>query len=190
MPFSDKQQKRYRILVAQAYAEEAARLQGELPRKEEWRRQFNVAITGHYSTQEMNRTDDYDKIMFELAILANDDRQIAYFSAAAERRIGYIIKKQFLPDLEYLEQTSIDWKYIQGICKQMHVPDNINDCPAELLLKVLWALDTHIRRLARKAGIELIDLPSGYFRKGFRADEAKARWHHDHHHHIRHGEAA
>jgi len=186
MALTEKQQKRYRILVAQAYAEEASRLNGDLPKKEEWRRQLNVAVTGHYSTQEMNRTDDYDRIMFELAIMANDDRQIAYFSSAAERRVKYVIHKQFIPDLEYLEQQKISWKYIKGICKKMNIPDNINDCPAALLLKVMWALDTHIRRLARRSNIELIDLPSGYFRKGFRADEAKARWHHDHHHHLNH----
>jgi len=138
----------------------------------------------------MNRTDHFDKVMLELSIIAEDIYWINRLSSAAERRIRYVIEKQFLPDLEFLEQQAIGWAYVKGICDHMQIPDNIQDCPAEQLIKVLQALDTHIRRLARKAGVELIDLPSGYFRQGYRAPEAQAKYRHDHHHHIKHGAAA
>lgn len=186
MPFSRAQQGKYRQLVDDAYANERVRrvADPDFPGKDDWRRKINVDATGKYSTKEMNATGDFDAVMLELAILAEDDYWIGRLSSAAERRIKWIISRQFIPDLEYLEKHPIDWKYCKGICYQMGIPDQIDDCPAQLLIKVLQAMDTHIRRLAGKAGIELIALPSGYFRHGMKAPAAQAKFRHDHHHHI------
>jgi hypothetical protein len=190
MAFSRPQQGKYRQLVDDAYANERARLVNQVPPKDDWRRQINLNATGKYSTKEMNSTGDFDAVMLELAILAEDDYWIGRLSSAAERRIRWIISKQFLPDLQYLKQQSIHWSYIKGICEHMHVPTELDDCPAQLLIKVLQAVDSHVRRLARKAGIELADLPSGYFRAGTKGPAAQAKFRHDHHHHITHKEDA
>jgi len=192
MALSRGQQGKYRQLVDAAYAAEAERLQGELPPKDTWRREINLAATGCYSTKQMNQLNQFDDVMMELAIMADDTVWIARLASAAERRIRWVIEKQFIPDLEFLEQRKLDWKYCKSICHQMGIPDRIEDCPALLLIRVLQAIDTHIRRLAGKAHVELIDLPSGYFRKGIRpADKAQAKYRHDHHHHhVKHGEAA
>jgi hypothetical protein len=191
MPLSKGQQGKYRQLVDAAYAAEAQRLMGDLPPKNDWRRQINLATTGCYSTKEMKNTTDFDAVMLELAILADDTYWIGRLSSAVERRIRWVITKQFIPDLELLEKRALDWQYCKSICNRMGIPDRIEDCPAQMLIKVLQAVDTHIRRLAKREGIELIDLPSGYFRKGVRpVDKAQAKYRHDHHHHVTHNHGA
>lgn len=189
MPFSSGQQGKYRVLVDAAYAAEAERLRGELPIKNDWRRKINLDTTGHYSTKEMNSTTDFDKVMLELAIMADDYYWINRLSTADERRLRHVIQ-WFIYDLEFLEKHPIDWKYIAGICSQAKYASSLMDCPAEHLAKVMQMVDTHVRRLAKKAGIARADLPSAYFRKGCSDQEAIALFRHDHHHHIRHGEAA
>ena len=186
MPLTKKQQPWYRKLAQKAYNAEFGRDPVNTPPFEDWRREINLKHTHCYSTMEMKPTGDFDVLMLELAIMADDITNINYFSCAAERRIRYVIEKQFVPDLEYLLKEPISYSYIEGIANQAGFPLDFNDCPADLLVRVLQMVDTHIRRLAKKADVELIDLPSGYFRLGHKPAEAKAKWHHDHHHHVTH----
>ena len=152
-----------------------------------WRHQTNLDATGSYSIKEMNQTDDFDHVMLELAIIAEDTYWIDRLSSTAERRIKWVIEKQFIPDLEFLKKEAVTWDYIKAICEKAGFPTDFNDCPAQLLVRVLQMVDTHIRRMAKKQGIDLIDLPSGYFRRGIRpADRAQAKFRHDHHHHVTH----
>lgn len=192
MPLSQGQQARYRQLVDTAYDEERTRhaADPDFPGKEDWRRKLNRDTTGKYSTKQMNNAD-FDKVMLELGIIAGDDYWIARASTNDVRQLRWILEKQFIPDLEMLEQKPCDWSYIAGICKQAGFPATMLDCPYPMLQCVLQMVDTHIRRLAKRAGIKLIDLPSGYFRKGIRpGDTARAMFRHDHHHHVHHGAAA
>jgi len=150
------------------------------------RREINLATTGCYSIKEMNQTTDFEAVMLELAIRSEDLYWINRLSSAAERRIKWVIEKQFIPDLEFLKKEPVSYSYIAGIAAQAKYPIDLNDCPAELFVRVLQMVDTHIRRLAKEQGIELIDLPSGYFRRGLPPTEAKAKFQHDHHHHVTH----
>lgn len=152
----------------------------------DFRRHINLEATQCYSIKEMNQTTDFDAVMLELAIITFDKYWINRLSSAAERRICWILKEQFIPDLEFLTKQAITWDYIKGICTQAGIPSDMNDCPADLLKKILQMVDTHIRRLAKKADTALIDLPSGYFRRGYKPDAAKAKFRHDHHHHVTH----
>jgi hypothetical protein len=189
MPLSRKQQGNYRKLVDAAYAAEAERLRGELPVKEDWRRKLNMDLTeDKYSTKQMNNAD-FDRVMLELAIMAGDDYWIGRCSTNDSRKLRHVIE-WFVRDLEVLEKHPIDWSYIVGICDQAKYASGLMDCPDEHLVKIMQMVDTHVRRLARRADIERADLPSAYFRKGCSDDEAIARFHHDHHHHINHGRAA
>lgn len=190
MAITRAQQGPYRQLVEAAYAVEASRLAGDLPGKEDWRRKINVDACGKFSTKQWTNAD-FDKVMLELAIIAGDDYWIGRCSTNDVRQLRWIMEKQFIPDLEMLEQRKIDWAYIQGICKQANFPQSMMECPFPMLQRVLQMVDTHVRRLARRADIEMIDLPSGYFRKGIRpGDKARAMFRHDHHHHITHKEDA
>jgi len=152
----------------------------------QFRREINLQATGCYSIKEMNQTTDFDKVMLELAIIGHDTYWIDRLSASAERRIRWVIEKQFIPDLEFLLKEPISLSYIKGIAQQAGLPTDFMDCPARDQVRILQMVDTHIRRLAKRDGIELIDLPSGYFRRGYKPDAAKALWHHDHHHHVTH----
>lgn len=153
---------------------------------DEWYRCILLDTCGVYTTVEANGTDDYEKLMLAFWIIIGDDKQIDYWVKAPDRRMIYVIEKQFIPDLEYLTQQAISWDYIKGICTQAGIPSDMNDCPADLLKKILQMVDTHIRRLAKKEDIALIDLPSGYFRRGYKPAAAKAKFRHDHHHHVTH----
>lgn len=152
----------------------------------QFRREINLDATGCYSIKEMNQTDDFDAVMLELAIRGEDLYWINRLSTAAERRIKWVIEKQFIPDLEFLLKKPVAYSYIAGIAAQAKYPIDLNDCPATMFVRVLQMVDTHIRRLAKKQSVELIDLPSGYFRKGLAPAKAKAAFHHDHHHHLTH----
>jgi len=152
----------------------------------QYRREINLDATGCYSIKEMNQTSDFDAVMLELAIRGEDMYWINRLSTAAERRIKWVIEKQFIPDLEFLKKAPVPYSYIAGIASQAKYPIDLNDCPAEMFVRVLKMVDTHIRRLATQQGVELIDLPSGYFRKGLSPANAKAKFHHDHKHHVTH----
>lgn len=156
--------------------------------KNQFRREVNLDATSCYSIKEMNQTTDFDKVMLELAITACDEYWIDRLSSAAERRIKWVIETQFIPDLKFLKKESISFSYIEGICDQAGIPFEVDDCPAQLFVRVLQMVDTHIRRMAKDQGIALIDLPSGYFRRGNKPAAAQAKFRHDHHHHVIHKE--
>ena len=189
--FSDGQRYKYFELFHKAWIAHCEQ-SGESPnnkgKESDFRRQINLDATQCYSIKEMNQTGHFDTVMLELAIISEDEFWINRLSSAAERRIKWVIEKQFIPDLEFLYKEKIDWKYIEGICSQAGIPSKVQDCPAQLLVRVLQMVDTHIRRLAKKNDVELIDLPSGYFRRGYKPAAAQAKFRHDHHHHVTHHE--
>ena len=197
---SKDQMKCYRILVAKAF-DAYCKQKGIVfqtskqhdAQCEVWRRKINVDQTGKYSSAKMTNAQ-FDKIMLELGIIAGDDYWIGRCSTNDVRMLRWIIRKQFICDLEFLEQKKIGWEYIQGICKQAGFSDSLMDCPVEDLERVMMMLDSRIRHLAKNYkphAIAIADLPSGPFRKGIRpANKAMAIYRHDHHHHITHGAAA
>lgn len=156
----------------------------------QFRREINLKSTQCYSIKEMNHTTNFDAVMLELAIIAFDEYWIDRLSTSAERRLRWILRKQFIPDLEFLMKEEIGWEYITGICHQAGIPTRMDDCPAPLLMKIVQMVDTHIRRVAKREGIALIDLPSGYFRRGYKPAVAQAKFRHDHHHHVSHSVGA
>jgi hypothetical protein len=192
MALSNGQRYKYFELFTDAWAAHAKR-EGIDPKSraamEQWRHRVNVSATGHFSTKSMNRTSDFDDVMLELAITANHEGWIDRLSRSDERRIMFIIRF-FIQDLEYLEKQKIEWNYVRGICKQMNLPEDIRNCPAELLRKVIAAIDIHIHRLMKRQGIEKHELPSVYIRKGMPEAQAVAKYRHDHHHHVHHEDVA
>lgn len=182
MPISRAQQGIYRQLVDAAYTAELTRRPLEIGTKEDWRRAINVKACGKFSTRNWNNAD-FDAVVLELAIIAEDDYWIGRCSTNDVRQLQWLLKKQFIPDLEFLEKRPIGWEYIQGICAQAKYSSSLMDCPKEHLENVLMMVDTHIRRLAKRNNYAIADLPSGPFRKGIRpANKALAIYRHDHHH--------
>lgn len=179
----------YRVLVHDAWLAHCKQT-GEAPNckgaEENFRRDINVKTTGKYSTTQMNCSKDFDAVMMELAIIAGNDYWLNKLSLSESRRYRHVIE-WFVYDLEYLKKEKITWEYIKGICGQAGFSTTtLKDCPVEHLADLVKMIDTHVRRLAKEQGIARADLPSGYMRRGRTDEEAKALWHHDHHHHITH----
>ena len=150
--FMPGQQPRYRDLVARAWLAHADRAGISLDADalyEGWYRVNLMECIGVSTTARANRVEDYDRACLHFAEIAGDDNAIAYFSAAVERRIEYWITRR-MRDLSLFTGRRVDWAYVRSIYSHMDLPLTLESAPAELLRKVLQALDTHVRRL-RKA---------------------------------------
>ena len=90
--------------------------------------------------------ETFDRIMAHLAVLAMDEFWMDRTSAAAERRVHYLIR-QALMDISELTGTVHDWEYARGVYDRMKLPLRLEDVPAALGVKVFQALDVYRRRL-------------------------------------------
>ena len=107
-----------------------------------------------------NKKLSFDTIMADLAITANDSYWIKRTAEQGEIRLRYQLRR-YLVDLDYLTKTTHTWEYVRGIYKQAQIlPEKVEDCPADILWKVLAMLDTHIRRLCKDFNIRPMDLPT------------------------------
>lgn len=118
-------------------------------------------VAGWKVTGKAGRTTVFDRVMAQLACIADNDYWLRRTAAQEEIRLRWQIR-QLLKDLDQLDWTQTHtWDYVRGIWKQSgSLPLNLNDAPAETLKKAYQILDTHVRRLADKSMIEHSDLPS------------------------------
>ena len=150
MSFSRKQQSHYRPLVKKAWAATCARA-GQSPNNkgafEVWYRDQLMDSMQVYTTKELNQADDFDRLMGHFAEIAGDEYWIDRLSRGKERRMIHLIKGK-LKDLDTADPgNKHTWAYAMSIYDHMHLPAQIEECPAQLLWKVYQALDTHVRRL-------------------------------------------
>jgi hypothetical protein len=103
------------------------------------------------SVKDLDPIAGYDAVMLHFAIISDDDRQIDYFSRASERRYRHRIKA-LMSALSDLENRPVDWSYARGIGAHMNLPLRLEDCPKEMLWKVIQALDTQRRRILAGRG--------------------------------------
>jgi hypothetical protein len=88
--------------------------------------------------------------MLQLAIEACDEREIAYWAVATERRLRYLIR-QLLNDMGELDASrTYDWSYVESCYSQANFPLTLDDAPAELLRPIYQMLFIHRRRLQRR----------------------------------------
>lgn len=162
--FSASQNSHFKDVVAKAW--HRARCDQEVGSGDfsEWFcEQFKAAggsffqITGEPAA---DKRTGFDAIMGAFAILALDDYWASRTAAAVETRLRHVLGL-FLDDLSYLENKPCDWAYAKAIYRQSGaLPEAIGDATAQSLWAVLQMLDTHIRRLCKRAGIRPKDLPS------------------------------
>jgi len=160
--WTDAQITRFQELAQAAY--NADRLRSQIPDFPAWiaticaRNGYPATPTGTLYFPDGKAS--FDKVMGDLAVIANDDYWIGRTSAAAENRMRWQMG-EFLKDLEFLDKRfSHDWAYVRSIYKQADLlPLDIEDCPVATLQKVLQMLDTHIRRLCADFNIRPMDLP-------------------------------
>lgn len=92
----------------------------------------------------------FDVLAAHFAVLSGDEYWIDHLSQAAEIRMRHVIRG-LLNDLSELTGEFHDWNYCRAIYEQMDLPLTIDEASAKWLLKVLQALDTHVRKI-RKQG--------------------------------------
>jgi hypothetical protein len=151
MPFTPRQQQRYRRLLNEAFEAHCERtgLNADADGLfDTWKREALFELTGETTSSALNHVDDYDVVCMHLATIAGNEADISYFAEAAERRCRRRIKLM-MDLLSGLEARAVDWAYVRTIADHMHLPD-LADCPALLMRKVIAALDPHIRRLLRR----------------------------------------
>ncbi len=150
--FTRSQQPIYRDLVARAWLEHSDREGINIDadaQYEQWYRAALMECIGVESTSKANCVEDFDKACLHFAEIADDSRAISYFTAAVERRIFYWIKRR-MDDLTRIEGRKVDWPYCRAIYQHMDLPLEMDEAPAELLRKVLQALDTQVRRAHKR----------------------------------------
>jgi hypothetical protein len=165
--WSDSQGARFCTLARAAYR--AAQMDGETAAFSDWldtimrrhhhhRGDHPSAPDGYWMS---DRTKTFDALMADMAIRTNDEYWLRHTAEQGEIRIRWQLCR-FLVDLDAIEPTHHhEWSYVVGIYRQSGMlPDDLADCPAETLWRVLQMLDTHIRRLCRDLGIRPIDLPT------------------------------
>lgn len=160
--FTPGQQSKYRPLVERAWQAHCLRT-GQNPdvdsAHETWYRQQLMDACGIYSTRQANPVQDYDVISLHFAEIAGDDKAIAYFSKASERRLQFLIQGK-LDRLTDATGTIHDWSYVQGVYSQAKMMPSIQDAPARHLYKIHAMLDTHVRRVEQKQSSRQVALPA------------------------------
>lgn len=113
-------------------------------------------VHGHLA---IDRKESFDRVMGFVGTISGDDAVIAHFSEASEIRMRFQIRR-YMGDLSHLENRPVEWSYVRAIWTQAELLPDLDEAPAATLAAVLKMLDTHIRRLCRRAGIRPRCLPS------------------------------
>jgi hypothetical protein len=115
------------------------------PSEDAWYRQVLFSALHARTTKGCNRTLDFDLVMMALAVEANDDGEITYWSGAVSRRFIFLITAR-LAKIARATGRPHDWAYVVAIMAHMGLPAAIEDVPAELMRNVFIALDRHDHR--------------------------------------------
>jgi len=114
--------------------------------KERWYRKELLRTLNVYTTKQVFAVEDEDTLCLHFATLANDQREIHYWSRAEERRAIWVLRKTMNAagvNLNYVRQMAIRMGFLTE-------KETLEDLPAELILKINAALDMHAHRRTRK----------------------------------------
>lgn len=117
-----------------------------------WYRKELVRGVGVYSTKQIVSNADFDLLCLHFATLSDDQRQIAYWSRAEERRALYQLSRT-------MNNAGVNWRYVGGIARNMNMlpadadPADaqrlISELPASLILKINAAVYLYWKRSGR-----------------------------------------
>lgn len=149
MSLSPQQNAKYRPVVKEAWLRHAVR--NDVDRKdkgayEKWYRNQLVHESGLgiYSTKEINTADEFGKVLLHFAVLANDQHWIDRLSSDEERRALWLLDKS-------MANAEVGWPYVEGIARKMGFDTNIQELPAEHILKINTAVYLYYKRKQKKA---------------------------------------
>lgn len=137
--------------------------------EESYRRSVIEKYSGQRSAKGLSK-EQYEDVMLDFAMTAQEDKETLYWSTARDRRYRYQVN-HFLQLLAVARGEVTSWSYVRSIMDQMSLPEYLDDVPAEKLQNVIAALDTHFRRLCR----ELDHKPADIKRAIATGDKAQAR---------------
>lgn len=118
--------------------------------KDAYRHRIIEEATGQPSLRDVNPSD-FERLMQRLSAETDDHHARLYWHTCTERRYVYLIGAQ-LTQISCITGEGHPWQYAKGILKQAHWPDDFNDITADMQRSVFQMLDTHRRRLLRRAG--------------------------------------
>jgi len=143
-----KQQAMFWALWARAEAEE---LPATATRQERdtARRGVIFRACGKDSLKDVNATGDFDKLMYDVALLAGDYQALTYWVNAKERRTAHMIS-QCARQIGEIVGEPKGWDYCQAVFVQARLPASWMDIPDALLFATFEMLDTHRRRMLKR----------------------------------------
>gem|GEM_PF-5612371 len=121
-----------------------------------WRRDVLQKISGQRSSKNLSM-EQFEEAMLEFAMTAQEDKEIAYWSLAKERRYRYQVNR-FMQLLSVVRAEVTSWSYVRSIMDRMNLAERLDDVPLENLQDIIAALDTHFRRLCRECGLKPADV--------------------------------
>lgn len=117
-----------------------------------WRRDELEAVTGKRSSKGLSQKQ-FEDACLHYAVIAGDEASLRHFADAEERRWHYQIHR-WMRFLGFIRGEVVGWSYVRSIMDRMSLPERLDDVPTEQLQPILFALDTHTRRICDKLGID------------------------------------
>ena len=120
------------------------------PSKTDWYRKVLVQELGIFTTKEIPGDDQeqFDALCLVFATIGGDITQINYWASASERRALWRLKQT-------MKNAGVDMNYVHGIMRHMGFGDrNLEDLPAELILKLNTAVFVYLKRKQKKSEAE------------------------------------
>jgi hypothetical protein len=105
-----------------------------------------VTELGVYTTNELKEEGDFDRACMLMATVAGDEKEIAYWSRADERRALWRLRQN-------IKQAGVDMHYAQAVARNMGFDQlPLEELPKEIILKVATAIWIHSKRSHGKPG--------------------------------------
>lgn len=125
----------------------------------DWYEDILVKSIGFSSTADIRKPAQFGEALLAFAEIADDETLIRDLAADEENRHRWTLRMMTV-DLSFLRCENVTWDYVRAIYGQSKLPPgNFDDCPAELLRKIIAILDIQIQRECRRYGISKHHLP-------------------------------
>ena len=139
---------------AHAYVEELD--MSDRKAEEAWRRGMIEQHSGQRSSKGLSK-EQFEDIMLEFAITAQNDKEARYWATATDRRYRFQVH-HFLKLLAVVRGEVTSWSYVREIMDRMSLPEHLDDMTTDQLQNVIAALDTHFRRLCKEMDMRPVDV--------------------------------